>query len=103
MREPPQCRARLFFNQLSSGNITVSEHDVDNAMNLPAQADVGKPLLAAMGRSSSHRGFRPIVIARAYMKYRVQHQYRPKGSDRPLDYGQEFDLTGGPRTVSVAP
>lgn len=31
------------------------------------------------------------------MKYRVQFQYRPKDSARPLDYGQAFDVTGGDR------
>ena len=37
------------------------------------------------------------------MKYRVQYQYRPKGNDRPLDYGQEFELTGGPEEFLLLP
>ena len=37
------------------------------------------------------------------MEYRVQFQYRPKDSDRPHDYGQSFDLTGGADAFLLLP
>jgi hypothetical protein len=37
------------------------------------------------------------------MRYKVEFQYRPKDNARPLDYVQEFDMSGDDHTFQPIP